>query len=86
MLTARAEYRLRLRADNAETRLGALAAEAGCLQPTRIKHLERRNAARNAIRNMLETVYSAAAVATAGASIVRDGARRSGMEWLRFPE
>src|SRR3546814_5915558 len=30
MLTARAEYRLRLRVDNAETRLGPIAAALGC--------------------------------------------------------
>ena len=31
MLTARAEYRLRLRADNATTRLSPIAASIGCL-------------------------------------------------------
>lgn len=40
MLTARAEYRLRLRADNAWTRLGAHAEQAGCLSDQRLRSLE----------------------------------------------
>jgi len=40
MLTARAEYRLRLRADNAWTRLGATAAAAGCLGEARRRALD----------------------------------------------
>ena len=46
MLTARAEFRLSLRADNAETRLSALAAELGCLTPERLRHVEQRSAQR----------------------------------------
>lgn len=42
MLTARAEFRLSLRADNAETRLGGIAREAGCLSMAREAHQQRR--------------------------------------------
>jgi tRNA uridine 5-carboxymethylaminomethyl modification enzyme len=46
MMTARAEYRLSLRADNATTRLGETALGAGCVSPQRkaaiLAHFERR--------------------------------------------
>lgn len=40
MMTARAEYRLSLRADNATSRLGEAALGAGCLSDTRRGHVE----------------------------------------------
>ena len=42
MLTARAEYRLSLRADNAESRLSEVADRAGLLTPDRQTHVARR--------------------------------------------
>ena len=46
MMTARAEYRLALRADNATTRLGATAIAAGCVSGRRRSQIEGHNAAR----------------------------------------
>ncbi len=46
MLTARAEYRLRLRANNASTRLTGMGIEAGCVGPERRAWYERRQAKR----------------------------------------
>ncbi|HVM37226.1 MAG TPA: tRNA uridine-5-carboxymethylaminomethyl(34) synthesis enzyme MnmG [Sphingomicrobium sp.] len=46
MMTARAEYRLALRADNATTRLGAEALKAGCVSRTRRLHIEQHLARR----------------------------------------
>jgi tRNA uridine 5-carboxymethylaminomethyl modification enzyme len=46
MMTARAEFRLSLRADNATTRLGAVALEAGCVSKRRQRQIEARLAAR----------------------------------------
>ncbi len=40
MMTARAEYRLSLRADNATTRLGRAALDAGCVSERRRRHIE----------------------------------------------
>jgi tRNA uridine 5-carboxymethylaminomethyl modification enzyme len=40
MMTARAEYRLSLRADNATTRLGEAALAAGCVSKRRHRHIE----------------------------------------------
>jgi len=85
MLTARAEYRLRLRADNAETRLGGLASELGCLGPERIAHLASREAQRAELAERLEVSLTASVISARGAPVALDGGRRSGREWLRFP-
>ena len=84
MLTARAEYRLRLRADNAETRLGPIADAAGCLSDARRERLERRNAARTEIEALLEQPLSPAELITRGAPIAPGPHRRPGSEWLRL--
>jgi tRNA uridine 5-carboxymethylaminomethyl modification enzyme len=84
MLTARAEFRLRLRADNAETRLSPIAARIGCLGAPRRERLVRRASDREAIAAMLAHEATASKLAAAGAPVGQDGARRSGAEWLRF--
>jgi len=85
MLTARAEYRLRLRANNASTRLTPLAASAGCVGEERLRWFEERTACRVALeRDLAREVRGSELVAT-GAT-VRDGATlRPLRDWLRFP-
>lgn len=86
MLTARAEYRLRLRADNAATRLTPLAIEAGCVGRERRVWFERREAEKRRIMGALAEVVSANSLAAHGVAVANDGARRSLAEWMRFPE
>lgn len=85
MLTARAEYRLRLRADNAETRLGAIGEAAGCIGESRRAHLNCRREARAALDVSFAVPRTAHELGQAGAPVSQDGARRSAFEWLRFP-
>ncbi len=84
MLTARAEFRLSLRADNAETRLGPIATEAGCLGEERASHQRALQDERAAFRAKLDGERTASAIADQGVAIGRDGARRSAFDWLRF--
>jgi tRNA uridine 5-carboxymethylaminomethyl modification enzyme len=85
MLTARAEFRLRLRADNAETRLSAIAEAAGLLGPARLAHVRARLEERAALDERLAHELTANQVVARGADIGLDGARRSAADWLRFP-
>lgn len=83
MLTARAEYRLRLRADNAETRLSPIAAEIGCLSPARRERLAERLERRLEIEQALEQPVSREGLVAQGAPVSGDTERRSAAAWLR---
>ena len=85
MLTARAEFRLSLRADNAETRLGATAATLGCLSAERLDHQRRRASEKTKLRDMLSAERTASELAKIGAQVAQDGSRRSLYDWLRMP-
>ena len=85
MLTARAEHRLRLRVDNAETRLSPVAAALGCLSEPRRARVQARTETLSRIRDRYSSRLSATEVARKGGRVVQDGSRRTGAEWLRFP-
>ena len=84
MLTARAEYRLRLRANNASTRLTSLAIEAGCVGEERRRWFERRDSERRRWGQAFEHNIRATELADAGLAVRRDAGCKPLSEWLRF--
>jgi tRNA uridine 5-carboxymethylaminomethyl modification enzyme len=86
MLTARAEYRLRLRANNASTRLTPLAIAAGCVGAERHRWFTRRQDDRSQVEVELEREVSGNELAARGIAVRPDGTRRMLQEWLRFAE
>lgn len=86
MLTARAEYRLRLRANNAATRLTPLGLAAGCIGPERSGWFAAREEARVRILSLLEQQVLPGELNAHDIAVRGDGVRRPLLEWLRFPE
>ena len=86
MLTARAEYRLRLRASNATTRLTPLAIAAGCVGAERGRWFEERERERERWAGALAIEASSTELADAGLAVRRDAGRKPLAEWLRYPD
>ena len=84
MLTARAEYRLRLRANNAGTRLTPLGLEVGCIGTERAGWFARREQAKAQYSQSLETTVSGHELAAAGLPVRAEAGRLPLREWLRF--
>lgn len=86
MFTSRAEYRLALRADNADQRLTPLGQEVGCVGRERALAFERKRQALAEGRQLLERLsLTPNEAARHGLEINRDGRRRTAFELLAYP-
>lgn len=83
MLTARAEYRLRLRAANADTRLTELGIVAGLVGPERREWFSRRQDERARSVNVLATRIDAHSLRDIGLAVRQDNGARPAVDWLR---
>jgi tRNA uridine 5-carboxymethylaminomethyl modification enzyme len=84
MLTARAEYRLRLRANNASTRLTPLAIDLGAVGAERRDWFGRHEHARVDLSAQFDRIVPATELAAAGLPVRPDAGRLPLREWLRF--
>ena len=87
MFTSRAEYRLALRADNADQRLTEKGIEAGCVCETRASMFHVKHLALSESRKMLQTLsLSPAKAREAGWNVNQDGRVRTAWEYLGYKD
>ncbi|WP_417782944.1 tRNA uridine-5-carboxymethylaminomethyl(34) synthesis enzyme MnmG [Terasakiella pusilla] len=87
MFTSRAEYRLILRADNADQRLTRLGMEVGCISGARARAFEVKEKAINEAKaRMLALSATPQELAKFGIKVNMDGQRRTAMALLAYPD
>jgi tRNA uridine 5-carboxymethylaminomethyl modification enzyme len=86
MFTSRAEYRLRLRCDNADLRLTAKGEAVGCVSAVRARAFRAKTSALEAARTLVQDLSATPnALRLAGFTVNQDGVRRSAFDLLRIP-
>ncbi len=87
MFTSRAEFRLSLRADNADQRLTSRGISAGCVGDDRKRLFEAKMQRLGSARERLETeTFTPRQLSDVGIEVNHDGARRSGFQLLSYPK
>ncbi|MEP3276462.1 MAG: tRNA uridine-5-carboxymethylaminomethyl(34) synthesis enzyme MnmG [Stappiaceae bacterium] len=87
MFTSRAEYRLSLRADNADQRLTPLGLEFGCVSSERETAFTERKTALDELRNRLTSVsITPNEACKRGFNLNLDGVRRTAFDLLSYPD
>ncbi|MEG6508081.1 tRNA uridine-5-carboxymethylaminomethyl(34) synthesis enzyme MnmG [Methyloligella sp. 2.7D] len=87
MFTSRAEYRLALRADNADQRLTPIGIEIGCVGATRAKAFAEKSKSLAQGERLLKSLQvSPDAAAKSGLRLNRDGKKRSAFDLLSYPD
>lgn len=86
MFTSRAEYRLRLRADNADQRLTPLGIDAGCVASERMQAWQAKEEALTAGRALVSSSKaSPSELARRGIEVSQNGVERSAFDLLAMP-
>jgi tRNA uridine 5-carboxymethylaminomethyl modification enzyme len=86
MFTSRAEFRLSLRADNADQRLTPVGLNLGCIGPERAARFRAKMAELDALRAQLDALtITPSRLKALGIDIAQDGVARTARELLRFP-
>ncbi len=87
MFTSRAEFRLSLRADNADQRLTPIGVELGCVSAGRREAFEHKmQRLSDGKTRISDTLYTPRQLNQAGLKVNEDGTKRSGYALLSFPD